>query len=101
MSGKVLTCVIMGFWILLKQGMRWFGHLHLRSMVIGGVSRSILAARQIHRKVWWMVGVYVCSNMSNKSIKMQYGFAIKDKGREVKNDTLSKEEGSKLAPLEQ
>ena len=44
------------------------------------------------------VGIFLF-NMSNKSITLQYGFTVRDKGRKVGKDFLSEEEGTAFAPF--
>ena len=97
MSGKVLTFVIMTLKILLQLGTRQYHHLNLRALVISGVSGFIQVGTLLTSEDG-MVGIFL-QNMSNESIKVQFGFAVKNNGRISNVDFLSQKEGYDLMTL--
>ena len=87
----------MGLQILLQPGTRQYYHLNLRALVISGVSGFIQVGTLLTSEDG-MVGIFL-QNMSNESIKVQFGFAVKNNGRISNVDFLSQKEGYDLMTL--
>ena len=81
--------------ILLQLGTRQYHHLNLRALVISGVSGFIQVGTLLTSEDG-MVGIFL-QNMSNESIKVQFGFAVKNNGRISNVDFLSQKEGYDFA----